>query len=58
MPFIEKEKMKKGNSFGSACCLVLDVLSVRCFVDFQVEMLSKKFEKGVWNLRESLRLDY
>ena len=50
--------MKKGNIFGSACCLVLDVLSVRCFVDFQVEMLSKKFEKGVWNLRESLRLDY
>ena len=46
------------HSLGSACCLVLDVLSVRCFVDFQVEMLSKKFEKGVWNLRESLRLDY
>ena len=41
MPFIEKEKMKKGNIFGGACCLVLDVLSVRCFIDFQVKMLSK-----------------
>ena len=58
MPFIEKEKMKKGNIFGGACCLVLDVLSVRCFIDFQVKMLSNKLEKGVWNLRESLRLDY
>ena len=50
--------MKKGNIFGGACCLVLDVLSVRCFIDFQVKMLSNKLEKGVWNLRESLRLDY
>lgn len=57
MPFIEKEKMKKGNIFGGACCLVLDV-SVRCFIDFQVKMLSNKLEKGVWNLRESLRLNY
>lgn len=30
---------------------------MRCFIDFQVKMWSRKLAKGVWNSRESLRLE-
>lgn len=28
------------------CCLVLDMLGLRCLINFQVKMLSRKLEKG------------
>lgn len=28
------------------CCLVLDMLGLRCLINFHVKMLSRKLEKG------------
>ena len=35
----------------------MDVLSVRCLLDVQMEMLSRQLERESWDSREKLKLE-